>query len=727
MLRYKLVKMNYSAGSVYPDQNNTNFPQALKHNLGLLDYNDKKEFLKYHQFITHQYVSQNPDIRGLLLYFNVGFGKTILAISLARLYKKMDPKRKIVVLLSKGLIQNFKDNIKKFLRQYPEFNNLKDIDLVKDIDKTFKFISFRSNLLYKNISQIQKTQDQLDFEEQIGNVTKMINDKEDFLENTALIVDEAHNFFNAITNGSTNSLQLYDTIMKTRDIKLFFLTGTPIVNDPFELVPCFNMIKGFVYLNSRQRKKQRVTLLPESRKEFYNYFVDRKRYQIKNGQRFQNRIMGLSSYYGDLYFEKKSADFPEQFPTIVEKVPMSSEQFMAYDVARGAEKEEASYKKKRQATTERFASKSSSTSTYRIKTRQISNFVFPEHALGPKRGKKMREKYIEKITNEEWKENLESFSPKIVKLLQNIEKHKDQLGFVYTEFVTGEGIAVLSKVLELNGYVSWDDSQALKAIDYAKDKKSSSKNKVYAVVTGQLKLEERTEIIDAFNEESNMHGENISLLLVNKIAAEGLDLKGVRHIHILEPFWNYARIEQVIGRGVRYKSHDRYPNNEKNVQPYVYLSTYPSTYPKEKIKEPTTDIDMYENVMKGKILNDQFNMAIVESSMDCLVHRESLSETMKKRIKCKLCSPTDKPLYHPILSKDFSVPNPCKEIKEYKISAKEIVDVETGESFAYTVDSKKHTPKIYIYQYSPAINAYVILKHNHPAYGRLMNKILDQL
>lgn len=718
--------MSRKTNTIYPPQNNTNFPQTLKHNLGMLNYDEKKEFLKYHQYIVHNYVSQNPDIRGLLLYFNVGFGKTILAIALARLYKKIDSSRKIIVLLSKGLIRNFKDNIKKFLRQYPEFNNLEDIDLIKDIERNFKFISFRSNLMYKKMSEIQKTEEQINFEEQIGEVNKMISGSDDFLENTALIIDEAHNFFNSITNGSKNSLQLYDAIIKTKNIKLFFLTGTPIVNDPFELVPCFNMIKGTIPISSKYQKKQRITLLPELREEFYNYFVDEKNLKIKNVSRFQNRIMGLSSYFGDMYFEEKSKDFPEQLPTIVEKIPMSSEQFLAYDVARDMEKDEAAYKKKREAKSERFASKSSSSGTYRIRTRQISNFVFPEYALGPKSGKKMQSKYIHKIKDEDWKNNLDSFSPKIKKVLQNIEKHKDQLGFVYTEFVTGEGIAVITKILEVRGYMNWIDAKVVKDMDYVSDRKAK-KIKTFAIITGKLSLEERNTILEEFNSPDNMHGENISLLLVNKIAAEGLDLKGVRHIHILEPFWNYARIEQVIGRGVRYKSHDMFPAKEKNVQPYIYLSDYPETYPKDKIKEPTTDVDMYEKVMRRKAINDLFNLSIIESSIDCLVHHENLSETMKKRIKCKLCSPTNKPLYHPVISKDFSVTDPCLPIKEYKINAKTIKDTDTGEEFAYTFSSedKSKPPKIYIYKHIPKINGYVILKPNHSAYGRVINKILD--
>jgi superfamily II DNA or RNA helicase len=689
--------------------------------LGLLNYDDKKEFLKYHQFITHNYVAQNPNIRGLLLYFNVGFGKTILAISLARLYKKIDPLRKIIVLLSKGLISNFKSNVKKFLSQYPEFDN---DNLSKDIDRMFTFISFRSNLMFKKISQIHKSQEKIDFEHQIGDVNKMINAKEDFLENTSLIIDEAHNFFNAITNGSENSTQLYDTIMKTRDIKIFFLTGTPIINDPFELVPCFNMLKGYLPVTSKYQKTQQVTLLPESRKEFYNYFVDKANLNIKNKSRFQNRIMGMSSYYGDLYFQEKNKDFPDQLPTIIEKIPMSSEQFLAYDVARDKEKEEASFKKKRPVSSERFSTKSSSSSTYRIRSRQLSNFIFPEYAIGTRIVKKTPPKYIERIKPEDW-DRLDVFSPKIARVLEKLQQHKNQLGFIYTEFVTGEGIAVLEKVLERKGYLDREKAKSLREIAFATDKEVKPMN-VFARITGKISLETRAEIIDEFNSEDNRHGEKLQLLLVNKIAAEGLDLHGVRHIHILEPFWNYARIEQVIGRGVRYKSHDAFPEAEKNVQPYIYLSDYPETYPKEKIKEQATDVDMYENVMRNKVINDKFNLSIVESSMDCLVHHGSLNEEMKKRINCKLCSPTNKPLYHPVLSKDFSVPDPCKEIVENKVQATEIVVSETGEKFAYTVPSKD-PPLINIFKFNPEINGYTPIRMNHPLRGMLMSKILEKI
>ena len=34
--------------------------------------------------------------------------------------------------------------------------------------------------------------------------------------------------------------------------------------------------------------------------------------------------------------------------------------------------------------------------------------------------------------------------------------------------------------------------------------------------------------------------------------SEGLDLKNIREIHILDPWYHLYRIEQIIGRGIRF-------------------------------------------------------------------------------------------------------------------------------------------------------------------------------
>jgi ERCC4-related helicase len=65
------------------------------------------------------------------------------------------------------------------------------------------------------------------------------------------------------------------------------------------------------------------------------------------------------------------------------------------------------------------------------------------------------------------------------------------------------------------------------------------------------------------------------VLLVSSSGTEGLDLKGTKLMQVAEPHWNNAKIEQVIGRGVRYKSHTHLPDEERHVKVQRYYSTRP--------------------------------------------------------------------------------------------------------------------------------------------------------
>ena len=795
---------------IFPDYDSTNFPVGLKNNLTTL-LNDpqtgytKEEFLQYHQFVLYTYMIKNPKIRGLLLFHDMGFGKSISAVALAEYYRKHDPDRNIIVLLSKSLQQNFKKNISKFLKDQIKADksktsgeNLTDAQIDNIVDTKYKFVSLNASNMFTQMTRIDKTQDELLIEKQLQEFTDVV-EKKDFLENSLLIIDEYHNLANSITNGSYNAIRLYDTIMNTKDIKLLFLSGTPIVNNPFELVPTFNMLRGPVTVDD----KTTTVLFPELKKDFYMYFVDRKTNKIKNSDRFQNRILGMVSYYGDLYFGKKvKQDFPAELPTIVEKIHMSAEQFSRYKMARDLEQEEASYKG-RPVRSERFSAKGDLTSSYRVKSRQISNYLIPEYALGPVRGDKARLKFIDKITNADLLKT-QTFSPKFGKILHNINQHDGQLGLFYSEFVSGEGIGIFTRILEAHGYKSWNQNIKLKdeadsfGINLGADSeniisggvktkpkvrarsksppakspraksppakspraksplaksprtkspqakpqaraksperspslklsKSSKAGKQFAIISGDVSIEDRTKIVSIFNSDENKHGAIISLLLISKTGAEGLDLKNIRHIHICEPYWNMARIEQIIARGVRYKSHIALSKSEQTVQPYIYLSDYPKDYVKQKNKkskkltEDTTDIDIYTVALKNKDLINQFLISLAEASIDCSIHEKNFSDATRKQIKCKLCSPNDKKLYHPILSKDLLLPNPCEEIKSESIKAKEI-DI-NGEKYYYT--KGESASQFHIFKYDKSVNGYIPMGDHESHYADIMRKILE--
>lgn len=92
----------------------------------------------------------------------------------------------------------------------------------------------------------------------------------------------------------------------------------------------------------------------------------------------------------------------------------------------------------------------------------------------------------------------------------------------------------------------------------------------YLKITGDIKQSERQTIADRFNDPNGPY-----VLFITKAGGEGLDLKGVRHIVILEQGWNDSSNEQAIGRGIRYKSHDHLPPEERNTTVYYLILVKP--------------------------------------------------------------------------------------------------------------------------------------------------------
>ena len=57
----------------------------------------------------------------------------------------------------------------------------------------------------------------------------------------------------------------------------------------------------------------------------------------------------------------------------------------------------------------------------------------------------------------------------------------------------------------------------------------------------------------------NIEGHKIKVVLISKAGSEGIDLKFIRQVHILDPWYNMNRPEQTIGRAVRNFSHKDLP------------------------------------------------------------------------------------------------------------------------------------------------------------------------
>jgi hypothetical protein len=72
----------------------------------------------------------------------------------------------------------------------------------------------------------------------------------------------------------------------------------------------------------------------------------------------------------------------------------------------------------------------------------------------------------------------------------------------------------------------------------------------------------------------NIRGEVCCLIGITAAGAEGISLKNTRSVHIMEPYWNAVRTDQVKGRAVRICSHMDLPQARRNVYVYTYCAGF---------------------------------------------------------------------------------------------------------------------------------------------------------
>ena len=119
-------------------------------------------------------------------------------------------------------------------------------------------------------------------------------------------------------------------------------------------------------------------------------------------------------------------------------------------------------------------------------------------------------------------------------------------------------------------YTNWV-SHGIKPIEDALKQSGIS----YRIFSGSTSELNRIKIIQDFNQGF------FTVLLVTKAGGEGLDLQRVRNVIIVDPPWNDAALQQIIGRAIRYKSHEHLPIEEREVTIYKLILAEPVGYPEE--------------------------------------------------------------------------------------------------------------------------------------------------
>jgi len=388
---------------------------------------------------------------------------------------------------------------------------------------------------------------------------------------------------------------------------------------------------------------EELQCLPTKFEEFANTYIDGLK--IKNALMFQRRIQGLVSYF-------KGADerlLPKRIDTEKEliKIEMSPQQFLRYLEVRWKEIQQDSRKGRG----------IEDLSTYRTISRLVCNYAIPPDFIEEGKDK---EKILEELRKNPRRylsrDALKAFSPKFLEITKNIKDYTGDIPynnqFVYSNYKSLEGAGILGLILEQEGFQEYklEKTQA----GYVEGNMDPSKP-AFTFFNGDMDELERDYLRQIFNQSyedgfpqtlRDSIKTRICVMFGSGSAKEGITLRNVRHVHIVEAQWNPGDLDQAIGRANRICSHASLPMDQRTFRVHIYVTVFSQeqitgiegpnivlirrndmTLKRYDTEQPidtfmSTDEYMYEKSYEKDRLNKNLNLLLKQAAVDCEIHRK---------------------------------------------------------------------------------------------------------
>ena len=633
----------------------------------------------------------NPDTpyNGMLVMHGTGTGKTCSAISIAEQFKEQVKKyntRVYVLIPGPNTRENFKDQLlfctgetylknKELLDQMnkAEQDRERKIGIYGSL-QNYKILSYKTfykkvlgeKILEKKIIEDNKIKSSYRRNEDGEIERELVVDRISNMDNSIIIVDEAHN----LTNNEYGEA-LKKIIKISQNLKVILLTATPMKNLADDIVDLLNFLRPL----DDQIKRDRIF---SSEK---NYLMDFKPDGLKY---LKDMARGYISFYrGNIPFSFAKKNDKGKIPegllfTPVVKCEMEKFQLQSYS-----------------DTVKNFDDSLSKTSS------AAANFVFPGLDSTKKRiigyystdgmnrvvSQLSNEKenllklinkqiFNGKLTKEEQRnfmyesENktinglilnlkyLRYFSIKFYKAINRLSKLVEGnkgtgTAFIYSNLVKAGGMEIFADSLIENGYLEYEENPndydiKDNTLDYKTGKTyvelqkmgklSEFKPATFLLVTGGTDdsgediPEIKQKIIrEVFNKSSNKNGKYLKFILGTKVMNEGITLENIKEIHILDVHYNLGKVDQVIGRGIRQCKHLAVIN-DKNRFPKVNVYRYVSSLDSEL----STDEILYQKAELKYRLVKKVERVLKEVAIDCplLLHINKFPEEIEKYKGC---------------------------------------------------------------------------------------------
>lgn len=498
---------------------------------------EKKEFWdgQDDMFFRHQvniarYMAQWTLYQSVFIYHEMGTGKSALTVAMTELLRKDGYYQRIVYIAhNQTQIANYKSEIKRFSLRLSsmaeKMKNKWNSILTKDGYEFYTFGTFAGNFSKRSDVWLQQHYDRSIF-----------------------IVDEAHHL---VQTSKEEDKKSYNTLLHVLGLlehkKLLVMSGTPVRDQPDEVVPLLNLVLPKDKQLSRSTFMEDYFTIKENIPIFEQ--VSMPLYEWKQGKReeFIKRTQGYISYV-----KRRQSNATIQYEGRIYE-PMTNIKIVAHrmDPFQNMVYTDI-FRKERLSGEEKSAFYSGS--------KQASLFVFPNEEFGEKGFKKfvspqflLRPDFLETIGDyknlptEEVIDQLRQFSASYAYVIQQIIQHPKELVYLFSDLVEGSGILLLMSILKtLFGF---------KLITSKKDLVDAKGDRMILLNDRVVNEDDFQDFIQYFNRPENKHGGYCQIMMSTNKTKEGISLKNVRQIHILTPSWNIADTSQAMARSLRARSH----------------------------------------------------------------------------------------------------------------------------------------------------------------------------
>lgn len=428
--------------------------------------------------------------------------------------------------------------------------------------------------------------------------------------------------------------EFYWFLHNVKNCKIILMTGTPMENKITEFANVMNLIlpqdKNFsssfendyfiknneVFYDFKKDKIQDFKKVIKGRVSYLKFEDKIEKNLIKNTVEEEQQLDQLNIY------QVKLQNDSEQLIGYEESLKLDEEQ-----TGKKEEDDEEEEKEEEQEDERKFQL----ISPYGLGTNSIQASLFSiqiddENYYGDKLEKllgknifqsiktnQIKETFISERLNsgntfEEKLEILKNFSCKFAFVIEELLKNQNKNSFIYCKQVKGSGIELLGYLLNLFGYER-----------ATKENKNKISKKYILFLDESEKINK--DLKDVFNQDDNYDGKYIQVVLGSEKIAEGFSFKNIQNEYILSPWWNYAEIDQAIGRGRRYNSHKKlielYNEGILTEEPKLTIYQLASV-----ISTDVDSIDMiiWNNAEIKDINNKMIEKEIKKSAVDCFVN-----------------------------------------------------------------------------------------------------------